>query len=144
MCVCVCVRVHICACHLNLFAFSSSCQFVVSASGDYSVHSGDPDRLVDWDKIEQVVSIHFLSSMTCLQACRNKYGAEIEDHGVCMLNAFHDWFLCVCVSMILFSPSEAILPSNSFLSDMPLPTKSRWISWTPKLVYLSVICTQRM
>ena len=33
-----------------------SCQFVVSTSGDYTIHSGDPDRLVEWDCIEQVVS----------------------------------------------------------------------------------------
>jgi len=38
----------------QLPCISSSCQFVVSASGDYSMHSGDPDRLVDWDRIEQV------------------------------------------------------------------------------------------
>ena len=34
-----------------------SCQFVVSASGDYSIHSGDPDKLVEWDRIQQVVRI---------------------------------------------------------------------------------------
>lgn len=32
-----------------------SCQFVVSASGDYDVHVQDPDKLVDWECIEQVV-----------------------------------------------------------------------------------------
>lgn len=34
----------------------------MSASGDYSMHSGDPDRLVDWDRIEQVVSTYHLYS----------------------------------------------------------------------------------
>lgn len=32
----------------------ANCQFVVSASGDYSIHLGDPDKLVEWDCIEQV------------------------------------------------------------------------------------------
>ena len=72
----------------NLFTSSSSCQFVVSASGDYSIHSGDPDRLVDWDKIEQVVSVHLLSSRTCLQNCCTLGRARI---------CFHDWRVCVCV-----------------------------------------------
>ena len=34
----------------------SSFQFVVSDSGDYEIHAMDPDVLVDWDLIEQVVS----------------------------------------------------------------------------------------
>ena len=34
----------------------NSCQFVVKYSGDYSVHLADPDLLVEWDMIEQVVS----------------------------------------------------------------------------------------
>lgn len=34
-----------------------SCQFIVREGEDYSVHSADPDRLVDWDLVEQVVSI---------------------------------------------------------------------------------------
>lgn len=29
---------------------------MVSASGDYAVHFGDPDKLVEWECIEQVVS----------------------------------------------------------------------------------------
>ncbi len=33
-----------------------SCQFVVREDGDYSIHATDPDRLVDWDLIQQVVS----------------------------------------------------------------------------------------
>ena len=35
----------------------NSCQFVVKYSGDYSVHLADPDLLVEWDMIEQVVSL---------------------------------------------------------------------------------------
>lgn len=33
----------------------ANCQFVVKSSGDYSIHLNDPDKLVDWDLIEQVV-----------------------------------------------------------------------------------------
>lgn len=33
----------------------NSCQFVVKYSGDYSVQLADPDLLVEWDMIEQVV-----------------------------------------------------------------------------------------
>ena len=39
-----------------LFVPSFSCQFVVKGTGDYSVHLHDPDTLVEWDCIEQVVS----------------------------------------------------------------------------------------
>ena len=35
---------------------SCSCQFVVADRGDYSIHTSDPDLLVDWDSIELVVS----------------------------------------------------------------------------------------
>lgn len=34
----------------------SSCQFVVSEDQDYTVHFADPDTLVNWDFVEQVVS----------------------------------------------------------------------------------------
>lgn len=36
--------------------FLFSCQFVVSDSGDYTVYAVDPDILVDWSLVEQVVS----------------------------------------------------------------------------------------
>ena len=49
MCVCVCV----CVC--------ASCQFVVRDGHDYAVHAVDPDMLVEWDRIEQVVSVLYLS-----------------------------------------------------------------------------------
>lgn len=38
---------------LDLISF----QFVVSDSGDYTIHAMDPDVLVEWDLIEQVVSV---------------------------------------------------------------------------------------
>lgn len=37
----------------------SSFQFVVRAEVDYSVHLADPDKLVEWNFIEQIVSIKF-------------------------------------------------------------------------------------
>jgi hypothetical protein len=33
----------------------------VSATGDYAVHLKDPDKLVEWESIEQVVSVVILS-----------------------------------------------------------------------------------
>lgn len=42
-----------------------SFQFVVSDSGDYTIHAMDPDVLVEWDFIEQVVSFFFLHYSSC-------------------------------------------------------------------------------
>ena len=39
---------------VHLF-YLGSFQFVVCDSGDYTVHAMDPDVLVEWDLIEQVV-----------------------------------------------------------------------------------------
>lgn len=36
--------------------FFFSCQFVVRADGEYSVYLADPDALVDWEFVEQIVS----------------------------------------------------------------------------------------
>lgn len=44
----------------------ANCQFIVKASGDYSVHAADPDTLVDWGMIEQV---HLKTSGTDLTSC---------------------------------------------------------------------------
>jgi len=44
----------------------ANCQFIVKASGDYSVHAADPDTLVDWAQIEQV---HLKTSGTDLTSC---------------------------------------------------------------------------
>lgn len=47
------------ACLILIFGICDcicSCQFVVKATGDYTVQSIDPDKLVDWELIEQVVS----------------------------------------------------------------------------------------
>ena len=50
-----------CTCFfLGLHSF----QFVVSDSGDYAIHAMDPDVLVEWDFIEQVVSF-FLHYSVC-------------------------------------------------------------------------------
>lgn len=32
-----------------------SCQFVVRASGDYTLNLADPDLLVDWEQVELIV-----------------------------------------------------------------------------------------
>jgi len=44
----------------------ANCQFIVKASGDYAVHTADPDMLVDWSQIEQV---HLKTSGTDLTSC---------------------------------------------------------------------------
>lgn len=44
-----------CHAYCMVFCFVFSCQFVVSGSGDYDVHLQDPDKLVEWECIEQVV-----------------------------------------------------------------------------------------
>ena len=41
----------------QIFFCFISFQFVVCDTGDYAVHSMDPDVLVEWDLIEQVVCI---------------------------------------------------------------------------------------
>ena len=52
--------------------FCHSCQFVVSASGNYTVHAGEPDKLVEWRQIEQVVS-HLLYQMVRGQSVDSLY-----------------------------------------------------------------------
>lgn len=49
-------------CYLIFFLDLISFQFVVSDSGDYTIHAMDPDVLVEWDLIEQVVSffLHYM------------------------------------------------------------------------------------
>ena len=78
---------------------SPSCQFVVSDRGDYRVHSADPDLLVDWDCIELVVST-LLSSSSLLSLCIY-YG-------------------------IVCNFSATVLPRNSILPHLPLPSQSRY------------------
>lgn len=42
-----------------------SCQFVVTDDQDYKAHFTDPDTLVNWDCVQQVVSAcHLLSCAT--------------------------------------------------------------------------------
>ena len=50
--------------YLILFPYLISFQFVVSDSGDYTIHAVDPDVLVEWDFIEQVVRF-FLHYSAC-------------------------------------------------------------------------------
>lgn len=42
----------------------ANCQFVVKEGEDYSIHLVDPDRLVDWPKIEEIY-IETLESISC-------------------------------------------------------------------------------
>lgn len=50
------VLLYMCSLKVLLFCLLSF-QFVVSDSGDYTIHAMDPDVLVEWDLIEQVVSV---------------------------------------------------------------------------------------
>ena len=52
-------------CFLAVFPAACSCQFVVSEDQDYAAHFADPDTLVNWDFVEQVVSgfTKFLKSL---------------------------------------------------------------------------------
>lgn len=43
---------------IYICTFFFSCQFVVTANRDYSTYLQDPDELVDWKMIEQIVSIY--------------------------------------------------------------------------------------
>ena len=56
---CVCVVAEAFLVILNLPPFrvptSTSCQFVVKDGGNYVVHAADPDLLVDWKDVQQVV-----------------------------------------------------------------------------------------
>ncbi|CAF0706252.1 unnamed protein product [Brachionus calyciflorus] len=42
----------------------ANCQFVVKDGGDYTIHMVDPDRLVDWSKIEEI-HIETLEPISC-------------------------------------------------------------------------------
>ena len=42
--------------------FPYSCQFIVKEDGDYSLHTVDPDKLVDWDMIEQIVRANYIKT----------------------------------------------------------------------------------
>ena len=95
----------------------SSCQFVVSTSGDYSIHSGDPDRLVEWDRIEQVVRIVIVHVSVCPSIC--VYGCTRVYCGICM-------FLVFVSYVVLSFHSAVILSSDSLLSHLSIPTNSRF------------------
>lgn len=48
-----------------MYIYIDSCQFVVTANGDYSLHLTNPDILVDWKLVEQIVSY-----ISILQICQ--------------------------------------------------------------------------
>lgn len=49
-----------------------SCQFAVKAGKDYSVHAADPDVMVSWDLIEEVVSCCYFFNVRFVQ-CSDLY-----------------------------------------------------------------------
>lgn len=53
------------------FSWHHSCQFLVRDDEDYSKHATDPDLLVDWDCIEQVVSVLNVSVLFYHGFCAN-------------------------------------------------------------------------
>ena len=61
---------------------------MVTASGDYSIHTGDPDRLVEWDRIEQVVrTVTMCVCMcVCVCVCAYMYTISVCLCGVCMFS----------------------------------------------------------
>ena len=46
-------------CFNNFFFSFFSCQFIVKEDADYTPHLADPDLLVDWNAIEQIVRFLF-------------------------------------------------------------------------------------
>lgn len=50
--------------HIKCTCTFGSCQFVVTANGDYSLHLTDPDILVDWKLVEQIVSCRSILSIS--------------------------------------------------------------------------------
>lgn len=51
---------------ISIFTYIDSCQFVVTASGDYSLYLTNADILVDWKLIEQIVSCFYYNSLILL------------------------------------------------------------------------------
>jgi len=52
---------------LIIYLYWCSCQFVVTANGDYSSYLTNADMLVDWKLIEQIVSCFHYNSLILLQ-----------------------------------------------------------------------------
>lgn len=82
------VRVYNFLCQLLSLAFlcilCCSCQFVVRKNGDYAIHTVNPDTLVDWDLIEQVVrGIKFRNNL--FVGC----GAYARENGNSSVIRFH-------------------------------------------------------
>lgn len=88
--------------HTSMMWAFDSCQFVVSATGDYSLCSGDADLLVDWDKIEQVVSGCHIPIMEISLLCpftQRLFCHQIPSCPICLdlpRAGVLTFFACVC------------------------------------------------
>lgn len=80
-----------------------SCQFVVKAEGNYTRYLHDPDMLVDWSLIEQIVSLK-----------KNILFMTTTVYFICNLQ-----YLCFTESAKLGAPlmSHLSLPTNSSTYD---------------------------
>jgi len=65
-----------------------SCQFVVRDGYNYAIHAVDPDTLVEWDHIEQVVSL----SVTYYWPCPFPHSMQSRVYETV-------WCLSICSSM---------------------------------------------
>ena len=54
-----------------------SCQFIVRDGADYTVHTADPDTLVSWDLIEQVVG---LPSHCLISSYASRFSSAVVSH----------------------------------------------------------------
>ena len=88
----------------------ANCQFVVKSSGDYSVHLADPDTIVNWDLIEQVVLKTTASVPSCPICLYPPKAAKVAKCGhvfcwPCILHYLalsdHSWRKCKLIVYIL-------------------------------------------
>ena len=78
--------------HFNVF----SCQFVVKEDGDYTIHNIDPDKLVEWDSVELIVSycqsFSYRSSFSLL--INRSWQWWIKCTPSCISSPFLQWLPC--------------------------------------------------
>lgn len=97
-CTCTCMDTYMYIFVVSLSLYS--CQFIVrEGKADYTVHSVDPDLLVEWDCIEQLVSISLYMYIIDIYI-----------------------FQCLCVYFILLFPSETFLSRCSLMSNLSIST----------------------
>ena len=87
----------------------ANCQFVVKSSGDYSVHLADPDTIVNWDLIEQVVLKTTASVPSCPICLYPPKAAKVAKCGhvfcwPCILHYLalsdHSWRKCKLLALL--------------------------------------------